>query len=65
LTRARKRSVPIRRKGSRIIDPFAGTGTTAEGVDTALIEADDESQQDIRRRTHLAYACPEERANAG
>ena len=35
-----------------------------EGVDTALIESDEESQQDIRRRMHLAYAGPKERANA-
>ena len=53
-------------KGS-ILDPFAGTGTTAEaalreGMSCTLIERESEYQADIRRRMALVMAGPDERA---
>jgi site-specific DNA-methyltransferase (adenine-specific) len=49
-----------------VLDPFAGTGTTAEaafreGMRCELIEAEAEYQADIRRRMALALAGPDER----
>jgi site-specific DNA-methyltransferase (adenine-specific) len=49
-----------------LLDPFAGTGTTAEaafreGMRCELIEAEAEYQADIRRRMALALAGPDER----
>jgi site-specific DNA-methyltransferase (adenine-specific) len=49
-----------------VLDPFAGTGTTAEaafreGMRGELIEAEAEYQADIRRRMALALAGPDER----
>lgn len=54
-------------KGGLVLDPFAGTGTTAEaafreGMRCMLIEREAEYQSDIRRRMALALAGPEERA---
>jgi site-specific DNA-methyltransferase (adenine-specific) len=47
--------------GGLVLDPFAGTGTTAEAVfheggRTVLIEADPQSQSDIRQRFELLAA---------
>lgn len=55
---------PAKRK---IIDPFAGTGTTGEAAfyenfDAVLIEREPSYQEDIRRRMKLATAGPEERS---
>ena len=49
-----------------VLDPFAGTGTTAEaafyeGMRTVLIEREAEYQADIRRRMKLCVAGPDER----
>jgi site-specific DNA-methyltransferase (adenine-specific) len=49
-----------------VLDPFAGTGTTAEaafreGMRCVLIEREEEYQADIRRRMALVLAGPEER----
>jgi len=57
------------RKGGRVLDPFAGTGTTAEaawreGMRCELVEREDEYCNDIRRRMGLVLAGPEERARA-
>jgi site-specific DNA-methyltransferase (adenine-specific) len=56
-------------KGGTILDPFAGTGTTAEaawreGFDAILIEREAEYAGDIRRRMKMAIAGPEERKRA-
>jgi site-specific DNA-methyltransferase (adenine-specific) len=53
--------------GGLVLDPFAGTGTTGEaafheGLRATLIEADPQSQRDIRRRMALIHAGPVERA---
>ena len=53
--------------GGSVLDPFAGTGTTAEaawreGMRAVLIEAEPEYQADIRRRMELAKSGPGERA---
>jgi site-specific DNA-methyltransferase (adenine-specific) len=53
-------------KGGIVLDPFAGTGTTAEaafreGMRCVLIEREEEYQADIRRRMALVLAGPEER----
>jgi hypothetical protein len=50
-----------------ILDPFAGTGTTGEaafreGFNAVLIEREGEYQADIRRRTALVMAGPDERS---
>jgi site-specific DNA-methyltransferase (adenine-specific) len=50
-----------------VLDPFAGTGTTAEaafreGMRCELIEAEPEYQNDVRRRMALVLAGPDERA---
>jgi site-specific DNA-methyltransferase (adenine-specific) len=52
--------------GGLVLDPFAGTGTTGEaawreGLRAVLIEADRQSQADIRRRLALVHAGPVER----
>lgn len=52
--------------GGLILDPFAGTGTTAEaaireGFKVTLIEREPEYQEDIRRRLRLVMAGPIER----
>lgn len=52
--------------GGLVLDPFAGTGTTAEaafreGMRAVLIEREEEYQADIRRRMALVLAGPEER----
>ncbi len=49
-----------------VLDPFAGTGTTAEAalreaMRAVLIEREPEYQDDIRRRMKLAIAGPAER----
>lgn len=54
-------------KGGTVLDPFAGTGTTAEaafreGFNAVLIEREAEYQADIRRRMALVLAGPDERA---
>lgn len=54
-------------KGGLVLDPFAGTGTTAEacyreGMRCMLIERETEYQADIRRRMGLMMAGPEERS---
>lgn len=54
-------------KGGLVLDPFAGTGTTAEaaireGMRCLLIEREDESLVDIRRRMALVLSGPDERA---
>lgn len=54
-------------KGGLVLDPFAGTGTTAEaafreGMRCILVEREAEYQADIRRRMALVLAGPEERA---
>ena len=53
--------------GGLVLDPFAGTGTTAEaawreGMSAVLIEREAEYQDDIRRRMKLCLAGPDERA---
>jgi DNA modification methylase len=53
--------------GGTVLDPFAGTGTTAEaafreGMRAMLIEREAEYQADIRRRMLLAMAGNSERA---
>lgn len=53
-----------------VLDPFAGTGTTAEaawreGMRAVLIEREQEYQEDIRRRMALALSGPDERAREG
>ncbi len=55
--------------GGRILDPFAGTGTTGEaawreGFHATLIERETAYQEDIRRRMALAVTGPETRATA-
>ena len=50
-----------------VLDPFAGTGTTAEaafyeGMRAILVERETEYQADIRRRIELCLAGPDERA---
>ena len=50
-----------------VLDPFAGTGTTAqaafyEGMRAILIEREAEYQEDIRRRMKLCLGGPDERA---
>jgi site-specific DNA-methyltransferase (adenine-specific) len=54
-------------KGGLVLDPFAGTGTTAEagfyeGLQVVLIEREEEYQADIVRRMGLCLAGPDERA---
>jgi site-specific DNA-methyltransferase (adenine-specific) len=54
-------------KGGVCLDPFAGTGTTAEacyreGMRCMLVERETEYQGDIRRRMALVMAGPDERA---
>lgn len=54
--------------GGLCLDPFAGTGTTAEacyreGMRCMLIEREAEYQSDIRRRMALVMAGPNERRN--
>ena len=49
--------------GGVVLDPFAGTGTTAqaafvEGFDAILIEREEEYRADIRRRMDLMLAGP-------
>lgn len=53
--------------GGLVLDPFAGTGTTAEacfreGMRCMLVERETEYQADIRRRMALVMAGPDERA---
>ena len=53
-------------KGGTVLDPFAGTGTTAEaafreGMSCILMEREPEYLADIRRRMALVLAGPEER----
>jgi DNA modification methylase len=53
-------------KGGIVLDPFAGTGTTAEaafreGMRCVLVEREAEYQSDIRRRMSLVLAGPAER----
>jgi DNA modification methylase len=57
-------------KGGLVLDPFAGTGTTAEacfreGMRCMLVERETEYQADIRRRMALVLGGPEERRRAG
>lgn len=52
--------------GGKILDAFAGTGTTGEaafyeGFSSVLIERDADAQSDIARRMRLAFAGPQER----
>lgn len=52
--------------GGRILDPFAGTGTTGEaawreGFSAILVEREEAYQADIRRRMSLCLAGPAER----
>ncbi len=52
--------------GALVLDPFAGTGTTAEacfreGMRCMLVERETEYQADIRRRMALVMGGPEER----
>ena len=54
-------------KGGLVLDPFAGTGTTAEacyreGMRCVLVEREAEYQTDIRRRMALIMAGPDERS---
>lgn len=54
-------------KGGLVLDPFAGTGTTAEacyreGMRCVMVERESEYQDDIRRRMALVLAGPEERS---
>lgn len=56
-------------KGGLILDPFAGTGSTAEaafreGVSTVLIEAEPDYHADIARRMGLVLAGPAARKRA-
>jgi site-specific DNA-methyltransferase (adenine-specific) len=53
-------------KGGLVLDPFAGTGTTAEacyreGMRCMLVERESDYQADIRRRMALVLGGPEER----
>lgn len=53
-------------KGGLVLDPFAGTGTTAEacfreGMRCMLVEREAEYQADIRRRMSLVLGGPDER----
>lgn len=53
-------------KGGLVLDPFAGTGTTAEaafreGMRCALVEREAEYQDCIRRRMRLVLSGPDER----
>lgn len=53
-------------KGGTVLDPFAGTGTTAEaafyeGFKAILVEREDEYVADIKARMALCLAGPEER----
>lgn len=55
--------------GGVVLDPFAGTGTTAqaafvEGFDAILIEREEEYRADIRRRMDLMLAGPVTKAAA-
>jgi len=55
--------------GGTVLDPFAGTGTTAEaayyeGFNAILIEREAEYQADIKRRMALVLAGPDERIYA-
>jgi site-specific DNA-methyltransferase (adenine-specific) len=55
-------------KGGLVLDPFAGTGTTAEacfreGMTCAMVEREPEYQADIRRRMALVMAGPQERSH--
>lgn len=52
--------------GGLVLDPFAGTGTSAEaawreGFSAAMIEREPEYQADIRRRMALCLSGPDER----
>ena len=54
-------------KGGLVLDPFAGTGTTAEacfreGMRCTMVERETEYQDDIRRRMALVMAGPDERS---
>lgn len=54
-------------KGGLVLDPFAGTGTTAEacfreGMRCMMVERETEYQADIRRRMALVMAGPDERS---
>jgi site-specific DNA-methyltransferase (adenine-specific) len=54
-------------RGGLVLDPFAGTGTTAEaayreGAHSILVEREPEYQADIERRMALVLAGPDERA---
>lgn len=54
-------------KGGTVLDPFAGTGSTAEaafyeGMSCVLVERESEYQADIRRRMRLVMAGPDERS---
>ena len=54
-------------KGGRVLDPFAGTGTTGaaawiEGCRAVLIERESEYQADIERRMELLLSGPDERS---
>ena len=54
-------------KGGKVLDLFAGTGTTGEaafreGMQAVLIEREDAYCADIRRRMALVMAGPDERA---
>ncbi len=56
-------------KGGLVLDPFAGTGTTAEaaireGMRAVLIEREPEYLADIERRCSLILAGPDARRNA-
>jgi DNA modification methylase len=56
-------------KGGYVLDPFAGTGTTAEaawreGCQAILIEREEEYQADIVKRMGLCLSGPEERRAA-
>lgn len=53
--------------GGKVLDPFAGSGSTGEaafreGFNAVLIEREPEYQADIRRRMVLCLAGPDERA---
>jgi DNA methylase len=54
-------------KGGLVLDPFAGTGTTAEacyreGMNCMMVEREAEYQADIRRRMKLILSGPDERS---
>ncbi len=56
----------ITKPGGTVLDPFAGTGATAEaayreGFNAVLIERESEYQDDIRRRMVLTMSGPDER----